>query len=280
MERPGNRCPSSVLMSRLPRQREAFAEQVLKLLHRLRPDLNAILSGPAELVVEGRRLDLENLMRLVRTDEGRGVEIVEQYLEQLFDDSTIAISAMPWEVARDRIMPRIQPVTIFEHLSREQVAHVPYVNETVIVFVIDMPNMTVSVTTEQMIRWGADTDILDELARRNLRACTTDLEFRTLESEDGGKAVLLTIQDGYDASRLLLEDLHIALAPHLGGDFLVATPSRDMLLAVTRSPEPFISRVREKVLADFTRLPYPITSRLFYVCRDGVAGSDAANLAA
>lgn len=267
-------------MPRLPRQREAFAEQVLILLQRLRPDLHAILSGPSELIVEGRRLDLENLMRLVRTDEGRGVEIVEQYLEQLFDDSTIAIGAMPWDVARNRIMPRIQPTSIFEHLSREQVAHVPYVNDTVVVFVIDMPNMTVSVTTEQMIKWGADPEQLEQIAKSNLQSSTPDLEFRTLESEDGGKAVLLTIQDGYDASRLLLDDLYGALAPHLGGDFLVATPSRDMLLAVTRAPEPFISRVREKVLADFTRLPYPITSRLFYVCRDGVAGSDAANLAA
>lgn len=267
-------------MPRLPRQREAFAEQVLALLQRLRPDLEASLSGPCEIIVEGRRLDLENLMRLVRTDESRGVEIVEQYLDQLFDESTVAISAMPWEVARDRIMPRIQPVTIFEHLSREQVAHVPYVNETVVVFVIDMPNMTVSVTTEQMIRWGANAEKLEEIARTNLQASTPALDFRRLESDDGGKAVLLTIQDGYDASRLLLEELHTVLAPHLGGDFLVATPSRDMLLAVSRAPEPFISRVREKVVADYARLPYPITSRLFYVCRDGVAGSDAANLAA
>ena len=51
-------------------------------------------------------------------------------------------------------MPRIQPTSIFDHLDREQVAHISYVNDTVIVFVLDMPQMTVSITVEQLIRWG------------------------------------------------------------------------------------------------------------------------------
>ena len=194
-------------MPRLPNEPEAFAEQVLGLLRRLKPDLDAQLTGPHELVVDGRRLDLENLMRLVATDEKRGVEIVEQYLDHLFDEQTFAVSSMPWEMARTRIMPRIQPESIFDHLSREQVAHLPWVNDTVIVFVIDMPNMTVSVTTEQLIHWGASVDDLDEISRENLAQYTPTLDFKTLDSDEGGRAVLLSLQDGYDASRLLLQHL-------------------------------------------------------------------------
>ncbi len=37
---------------------------------------------------------------------------------------------MTLDFARPRIMPRIQPESIFRHLSREQVAHVPFVNDT------------------------------------------------------------------------------------------------------------------------------------------------------
>ncbi len=263
-------------MSKLPKEPEAFAEQVLTLLRRLKPDLEAHLTGPHELVVDGRRLDLENLMRLVATDESRGVEIVEQYLDHLFDEQTFAVSAMPWEVARPRIMPRIQPESIFDHLSREQVAHLPWVNDTVIVFVIDMPNMTVSVTTEQLVRWNVSVDDLDVVSRENLAQYTPSLDFRTMDSEGGGRAVVLAIQDGYDASRLLLEHIFPTLSPQLGGDFYVATPSRDMFLALTQGPDDFLHRVRERVTRDFRRLPYPITSRLFYVTRDGVAGTERA----
>ena len=260
-------------MAAMPREPEAFAEQVVNLLKRLKPELNIALAGPNELIVDGRRLDLDNLHRLVATDEDRGVEIVEQYLDHLFDDDSLAAAAMPWQVARTKIMPRIQPVSIFEHLSREMVAHVPYVNDTVVVFVIDMPQMTVSVTTEQMIKWGMNPEELDEIARTNLRNFTPEFEFRTLDSDEGGRAVLLALQDGYDASRLLLDEFFLNVAPEMDGDFYAACPSRDMLLALTQDPEPFVSRVKARIDEDFLRLPYPITNKLFYVTRDGIAGT-------
>lgn len=260
-------------MARLPRHPEAFAEHVRAILARMKPELHIELTGPNELIVEGRRLDLENLLRLVTTDEDRGVEIVEQYLDHLFDEETFAVGSMPWDMAAARIMPRIQPVSIFEHLSEELVAHVPFVNDTVIVFVIDLPNMTVSVTTEQMLRWGKTAEDLEEVARQNLDQYAPALEFKALESDEGGKAILLSIQDGYDASRLLLSSLFRTLAPEFGGDFMVATPSRDMFLAIPASDAGFISQVTDKVVEDYARLPYPITDRLFYVCRDGIAGT-------
>ncbi len=261
-------------MTAMPREPEAFAEVVTEMLRRLKPELDVTLTGPTELIVNGRRLDLENLYRLVATDEGRGVEIVEQYLDHLFDENTFSVNSMPWELARLRIMPRIQPTSIFQHLSRELVAHVPYVNDTVIVFVIDMPHMTVSVTTEQMVRWGRTAEELDELARANLTQYTPELEFRSMDSQEGGRAMVLSIQDGYDAARLLLDSLYPSLAPHMHGDFLVATPSRDMFLAISPDPDGFVKRVKDRVDHDFSRLPYPITPRLFYVTRDGVAGTE------
>lgn len=263
-------------MSAMPLEPEAFAEQVAVLLQRLKPELHVSLVGPRELIVNGRRLDLDNLHRLVQNEPTRGVEIVERYLEHLFDEESMSASSLPWQLAKPKIMPRIQPVSIFEHLSQELVAHVPFVNDTVIVFVIDLPHMTVSVTTEQMIRWGLEPDDLDEVARRNLAMYTPELEFRTLNSAEGGRALVLNRQDGYDASRLLLGTLFDRLAPELGGDFLVATPSRDMLLALTLDPDQFVEKVRGQVQQDYARLPYPITYDFFYVTRDGVAGTRAA----
>ena len=263
-------------MAQMPREPEAFAEQVVAMLRRIRPEFEIKLTGPTEMVVNGRRLDFDNLARLVRTNEDRGLEIVEQYLDHLFDEDSLNASVLPWDIAKLKIMPRIQPATIFQHLSRDMVAHVPYVNDTVVVFVIDMPHMTVSVTTEQLVRWAVTLDELDDVARVNLARYTPTLELRTLDSREGGRAILVANQDGYDASRLLLERLFEKLAPEFGGDFLVACPSRDMFLALTPEPEPFVERVRSRVDHDYLRLPYPITNKLFYVTRDGVAGTETA----
>ncbi|QOJ00052.1 MAG: DUF1444 family protein [Phycisphaeraceae bacterium] len=260
-------------MSSLPHEPEAFAELVAQLLRDRQPDFAVDLTGPRELLVNGRRLDLENLYRMVNNEPDRGREIVEHYIEQLFASDAARVMSMSIDFARTRIMPRIQPEGIFEHLAREQVAHVPFVNNTVVVFVTDLPQMTVSITTEQVLRWGLDIEDVEQIARENLDHYAPELEVQFVESKEGGKAAILGNHDGYDAARLLMSNLHHRLAPQLGGDFLVATPARDMFVALSRGPNAFVKRLHSRVEQDYKRLPYPITSDLFYVTRDGVAGT-------
>lgn len=263
-------------MARMPREPEAFGEQVAKILTRLYPEREIDLAGPMNLVLNGKHLGLENLYRMVQVEPGRGVEIVENYLERLVEGDAIGSVPLPLSVAKPRIMPRIQPTSIFEHLDREQVAHVPYVNDTVIVFVIDMPQMTVSITVEQLLRWGLEAEDLDSIARKNLERYSPDLQIQLIDSSEGGRAALVTCHDGYDAARLLLTTLHERLAPELRGDFYVATPARDMFLALTIDPNEFVDRLHKRVQHDYKRLPYPITEEFFVVTQDGVAGTKSA----
>ena len=260
-------------MARMPREPEAFGEQVAKILQRQFPDRNVELAGPMDLVLNGKHLGLENLYRMVQYEPSRGVEIVENYLERLIEGDTVGSMPLPLSVAKPRIMPRIQPTTIFDHLDREQVAHVPFVNDTVIVFVIDMPHMTVSITVEQLLRWGLTSEDLDVIARENLALYAPQLEIQFVESQEGGRAAIVAAQDGYDAARLLLGSLHERLSPELNGDFYVATPARDMFLALTVNPTEFVERLHKRIQLDFKRLPYPITNQFFVVTRDGVAGT-------
>ncbi len=260
-------------MAHMPREPEAFGEQVAKILHQQFPERAVELAGPLDLILSGRHLGLENLYRMVQHEPTRGLEIVENYIERLIEGDTLSSMPMPLSVAKPRIMPRIQPVKIFEHLDREQVAHVPFVNDTVIVFVIDMPQMTVSITVEQLLCWGLESDDLDVIARENLARYAPDLQIQIVDSSEGGRAAIVARQDGYDAARLLLDSLHNRLAPELHGDFYVATPARDMFLALTCDPTEFVDRLRKRIELDYKRLPYPITSSFFVVTRDGVAGT-------
>lgn len=263
-------------MAHMPREPEAFGEQVARILCHRFPERKVELAGPMDLFLDGKHLGLENLYRMVQYEPSRGTEIVENYLERLVEGDTVSSLALPLSVAKPRIMPRIQPESIFEHLDREQVAHVPYVNGTVVIFVIDMPQMTVSITVEQLIRWGLQAEDLDMIARENLARYNPDLEIQFVDSAEGGRAAIVSAQDGYDAARLLLESLHERLSPELHGDFFVATPARDMFLAISSSPDGFVERIARRIQLDYRRMPYPITDRLFVVTRDGVAGTKAA----
>ncbi len=263
-------------MEPLPLEPDAFAAHVVELLCRQYPERSATITGPLHVVFDGRHLGLENLYRMVLRDPRNAREIVENYLERLFEGDQISGAPLPFSVARARIMPRIQPESIFEQLDRELVAHVPFVNGTVVVFVIDLPQLTVSITTEQMVRWGLQPDDLDSIARENLARYAPDLEVRLIDSHDGGRAAIVAQQDGYDAARLLLSTLHGRLAKEMKGDFYVATPARDTFIAMSVGPNDFVGRLKQRIDEDYRRLPYPITSELFYVTRDGVAGTIAA----
>lgn len=243
------------------------------MLKELHPQQSIELVGPRELIVDGRRLDLENLYRLVNHDLDRGEEIVSHYLDQLFASDAAIVAGASFDFVRPRIMPRIQPETIFQHLSRDQVAYVPFVNDTVVVFVIDLPQMTVSVTSDQMVRWGVTAEDLELLARENLDNYAPELRIQFVESKEGGRAAIIAEQDGYDAARLLMTGLFSRLSKPLGGDFLVATPARDMFVAMSSGPGSFVSRLQTRARHDFERLPYPITPELYYITRDGVAGT-------
>lgn len=260
-------------MPGFPLDPERFGEAVLDVLRRAHPDRHADLAAPMHLIIEGRHLGLDNLLRLVLTDPARAAEIVENYLDRLLEGDALTNVAMPLALARPRLMPRIQPESIFEHIDPVHVAHTPYVNGTVIVFVLDLPQMTVSVTTEQLVRWQLSIEELEAVARGNLARYAPELPIQIVESAEGGRAAILSRHDGYDAARLLLEELHPRLARELRGNFYVAAPARDMFVAFTCDPPDFVDRLRGRVAEDFRRLPYPITEELFLVTMDGVAGT-------
>ncbi len=261
-------------MPEMPTDPKEFVEYVTEHIKKRQPKLNIEILNSDDVLVDGRRLDLENLKRMVDFEPARGTDIVAEFLDKLFlNDYERKCGDQSFDEIKGQIMPRIQPISIFEHFTEEMVAHVPYVNDTVIVFVIDMPQMTVNITTEQLVKWGVSIDEIHEIALKNLGEYVPDLEMKIIESAEGGKAVILEKRDGYDAARLCLSGLYNELAPDLGETFYVVTPARDIFIACSIEPGEFVDRVRERISKDFLRLPYPITKELFLVTQDGVAGT-------
>ncbi|MHC4908665.1 MAG: hypothetical protein ACYTF9_02965, partial [Planctomycetota bacterium] len=77
------------VMAHMPREPEAFGEQVARIFRRQFPDRAVDLAGPMDLILNGKHLGLENLYRMVLCEPERGVEIVENYLERLIEGDSI-----------------------------------------------------------------------------------------------------------------------------------------------------------------------------------------------
>lgn len=258
-------------MPEVPREPEAFTEHVARQFKEHLGRIRIRITGPLEITIKDRRIDLDDLHRAVLQAEDEPADLIRRFADAYLAAMRVEQTPLPFEAVRHRIMPRIQPLSFFRGKRSDLFAASPFVNDTVILYVIDLNGTATPVTTEQIIHWGLSADDMDELARENLAGHQPELELTLLQGEEGAAAVFNT-GDGYDAARLLLQELHDRLCPEFGREFFVAIPTRDVFVAFPMNAPQFIHRLRHRIRSDYRRLPYPITDDLFLVTRDGVAG--------
>lgn len=256
-------------MTHIPKEPQAFTELIAK---RFRKEVGTEVrvSAPLELLVDGQRVDLDDLQRVVRSEDTDPGELIQRFIDTFINSRRLMDTPLPFEVVQPKIMPQIRSLDRLRGTRPGFIAAQPFINDTAIIYMVDLNNAATPLSTEQLIRWGVDVDEIDRIARRNLAAYQPELELQLFRNDDAS-AALFNIGDGYDASRLLLEQLFPKLAPELGGNFLVAIPTRDVFIAFPTGPAVFIDRLRQRINDDFKSLPYPITSDLFLVTLDGVA---------
>lgn len=253
-----------------PREPEAFTERVARLMIEHLGRAEIAITGPLELTIDDRLVGLDNLYRAMHQGEEEPRAVFERFIHAYLSARQLEEVPLPFEVARHKILPRIHPLEFFRDRQPDFFAYQPFVNDTVILYMIDLRGAVTPVTTEQLIRWGIGVEEIDQLARENLAVHRPELELKVFHGESGA-AALFNTGDGYDAARILLSGLHPNLSPELGGDFLVAIPTRDVFVAFPTEPDGFVGRLKKRIEHDFKKLPYPITDDLFLVTLDGVA---------
>ncbi|MEX2670855.1 MAG: DUF1444 family protein [Phycisphaeraceae bacterium] len=262
-------------MHDLPREPEAFTEQLVRHIRRMLSRCTLDITGPLEITLNDDPVDLSDFYRALQQEPVEDLQpVLERFVSHLLNARRLQDLALPLETVSQLIFPQICPLSFFRDRRADLYACQPFVNDTLVLYMIDLNGASAPVTTEQLVRWGIDVDQLDELARQNLSAHQPRMR---LPFYAGGRVIAAVFDtgDGYDASRLLLEQLYTRLAPELGGTFLVTIPTRDVFIAFPTEPTSFVDEFKRQAALDYRKLPYPITDDLFLVTRDGVAGTAA-----
>ncbi|MDH3583167.1 MAG: DUF1444 family protein [Phycisphaerae bacterium] len=256
----------------LPLEPEAFTEHIAGLLAQQAGHGEVQLTGPLELTWEGMRVSVKDLHRGVHSDQAPAdpAATVLRFIRSVIHARQLDQLVLPFPMVEKRILPRICAADELGPGDTQFIAHQAFVHDTLILYVVCLGDATRPVSVEQMICWELDLESLDRIARRNLRNLQPRLPLRLMANDEGATARIDT-GDGYDASRLLLEQLHPNLAPELGGNFLVAIPCRDVFVAFPTGAPKLLDRLRDHARNNYRRQPYPITDDLFLVTRDGVA---------
>lgn len=135
-----------------------------------------------------------------------------------------------WREVKPRIMPQLIPST--------NKTLVPIVtasfSETVDVgFVIDAETKYQFVEKDMLEAWDIDVEGLYNQAIKNLDARSRNINVEVAEASDDdptAKYVIVELDDGYAAARILSADVRRAIARELGDEYIAAIPTRDFLI--------------------------------------------------
>jgi uncharacterized protein YtpQ (UPF0354 family) len=138
-----------------------------------------------------------------------------------------------------------------------------YNEDLVIMYAEDSPKNIRYLTPDDLKTLGIKKEELRGLAVTNLKALLPKIEIHS------GPFVSMVVADGnYEASLLLFDKMWTSGQIKVDGDFVVAIPSRDLLLVTGSNNPQGIAQLREMVAKNFKDSPYRLTDALF-VFRDG-----------
>lgn len=266
-------------MARLPEQPDEFGEEVADLLNSVRPESKAVYVGKFKILIEGSRIDISDLYRMIKKEPDNGRAIALKYFEDLLGFYDSDIDFYNFLEVKHLVMPRIFPQDIADEMEPGKCIFKPWINGCVVAFVLDFPEVTININKQMMSAWGAVyAEDLEIFALKNLWEITkgVPIDMVSIESEDGSgqaKACLIKCDDSYDAARILLPRVYENLRKELGNEYYVAIPSRDFFMAISASGDrtDIIEMVERKVKEDYENMPYPICKRLFLCVKDGIA---------
>jgi uncharacterized protein YtpQ (UPF0354 family) len=258
-----------------------FRDEVVELLHRLRPDLPVeTTDSPVALRIRQNLVYLVNLHQAVSgaSAEARKAKVLS-FVDAMAagDDS----NDKTFEAVRNRLRARIVTAAAAANSAEEKIRILsrPFSAKARIAYVIDNPHTMAYVAHGKLEQWGVGADAVHAASIANLDTISKDvpIDAKTPPSGSGYFAVLQNFDD-YAAARLLAPKFMERMGEALGPEYFVAIPVRSALAAwsVDCSARVQIAAHAREVA---TTQAYAITDELFVWSSDGIRLANAAELA-
>jgi hypothetical protein len=174
----------------------------------------------------------------------------------------------PWSLVRSDIFPVLLPRTLAAKLPATIMLE-EWINDLIICY--QVKSRTTLVSMEDCRLWGVDQETLHEHAIGNLLRDTRELNM-TGGRCDNYTLFSFPVDHPRNAARMMLPLVQNHLRPHLGKNFYMAAPDRDVLLAFSCDDEETLKWFRHQVELRYTKSANPLSDKLFLITPDGVVG--------
>jgi hypothetical protein len=252
-------------------EQRAFQRKVHAVLSKLYPDrIFALLNDPLSLESDGQVIGLTNLhsnFLLSSQTEAELEEFAKAHLDALIKGTESAARELPWEDARNYLMPQLMPQELLAKAPVEPI-HEPVADGVYLGFVIDTAESYSYVSQDDKEKWAVDLESIREAAFMNLHQRSQGIDMMAFPGENA--FFIINKRDGFDAVRLLSSGIREVIAEHIGDPFFAGIPNRDFLICWSKSADPdFQSKMSLQVATDSDQRPYPLSRKVFEVAASG-----------
>lgn len=254
-----------------PVTRARFTELYAEAVRNALPSARVRIVGELELRVEfpnGRTATsyLDNAYTAYEQDPGSRDRIIARYVERAVKN----LAEVETKIDPARVIPVIRgrqfaPITEAERnpASPSAVVFDHFSEDLVIIYGEDRSQDLRYFTGKLFAEIGIARGRLREVAVTNLRRIIGEIEYK-----DYGGTYMLLADGANEASLLLLPEIWTKQKLRVDGDFVVAIPTRDVLVVTGSNDADAIERVRALARESFANGPYSISPKL-YRFRDG-----------
>ncbi|MDP6561778.1 MAG: DUF1444 family protein [Candidatus Peribacteraceae bacterium] len=139
-------------------------------------------------------------------------------------------SSKGWRSVRDDIIVQLMPST---HKDKIDVIHRPFITDVDVGVVVDKETDYEFVSSVMLEAWNISEDVLYEQAMKNLNAISRNIKVEVAqasETDETAKYIIVELDDGYAAARILSDGVRKAISRELGEQYIAAIPTRDFLI--------------------------------------------------
>ncbi len=221
-------------------------------------DMNVMVDGTDG----GSRVNPDNIHRTLvqAASDSERQQMMDAFVASLIG----ATAARP----DDTEMPMAQVFPVLRHTEylasigdTSQIVQAPGFGDMVVLFVVDSPDGTASISPEMVAMAGLTPESLAALALENLRAKAVDLKL------EGQSPYYLTLDGYYESSLLLDADLWAGIAAQIG-PLAMMVPARDLVMFAPVDDAAALQIMQDLAVDVIAQAPYAI-SGLVYLWQDG-----------
>lgn len=252
-------------------EQRAFQRKVHGIVSQLYPDrIFSLSDDPLKIESDEVVYGLSNLNSkyLLSDQTSTTLEmLVREQFDSSFRSMAPAAKDLPWEEAKNYLMPQLMPVE-FLKMAPVELVHRSFVDGVVLGAVIDSESNYQYVNIEGRDEWGIEADEIFEAAFENLNQRSQGIEMMAFPGENG--FFIVSTRDGFDAVRVLSREMSAVVAEHIGYPFFAGIPNRDFLICWSATGDPdFQFKMRQQISSDFDEQPYPLCRLALNVREDG-----------